>query len=103
MSYNVRYFGHALRGLASTSRSKRGIAEQLCALDPPPDLVCLQEVETISMRSSVAHRAAHDEETQLEAFMTCLEAEFAREVKPFPYEALYFPADTIGPRALPVY
>ncbi len=103
VSYNVRYFGHALRGLASTARSKRGIAERLAALDPQADVICLQEVETISMRSSLAHRAAHDEETQLEAFMACLEEAFAREVKPFPYEALYFPADTIGPRAMPVY
>src|SRR5205085_10649684 len=51
VSYNVRYFGHALRGLASTRGGKRGVAEALAALDPAADIVCLQEVETISLRS----------------------------------------------------
>ncbi len=92
VTYNVRYFGHALRGLASTRRSKRGIAEALAALDPVPDIVCLQEVETISLRSRVAFRKSHAEETQLEAFMGELEHAFEPRPPPFPYDAYYFRA-----------
>ena len=73
VSYNVRYFGHALRGLASTRRSKRAIAEALASLIPAADIVCLQEVETISLRSRLAFRKGHEAETQLEAFMGELE------------------------------
>jgi endonuclease/exonuclease/phosphatase family metal-dependent hydrolase len=43
VSYNVRYFSHALRGLASTRRSSRAIAAALDALEPRPQIVCLQE------------------------------------------------------------
>jgi endonuclease/exonuclease/phosphatase family metal-dependent hydrolase len=92
VSYNVRYFGHALRGLASTRGSKRGIAQALAALDPVADIVCLQEVETISLRSRLAFRKSHAQETQLEAFMGELEQAFERRPPPFPYEAFYFRA-----------
>ena len=93
VSYNVRYFGHALRGLASTRGSKRGVAEALASLDPAPDIVCLQEVETISLRSSLAFRRSHENETQLEAFMTELEKSFGKRPPPFPYDAFYFHAN----------
>ena len=32
VSYNVRYFGHALKGLASTRASERAIASRLASL-----------------------------------------------------------------------
>ena len=92
VSYNVRYFAHALRGLASTRSSKRGVAEALASLDPIADVICLQEVETISLRSSLAFRRAHKEETQLESFMSELEIAFERLTPPFPYDAYYFRA-----------
>ena len=94
VSYNVRYFGHALRGLASTVGPKRRVARALASLDPLPDVICFQEVETSSFRSSVAHRAAHPGETQLEAFMGRMEETFAREARTMPYEAFYFRAHT---------
>ena len=50
MTYNVRYFGHPTRGLASTGAAFSRIARSIAALDPTPDLVCLQEVETRSIR-----------------------------------------------------
>lgn len=93
VSYNVRYFGHALRGLASTRGSKRGVAEALASLDPPPDIVCLQEVETFSLRSSLAFRRSHENETQLESFMGELEQAFEKRPPPFPYDAFYFQAN----------
>lgn len=92
VSYNVRYFGHALKGLASTRSSKRGVAEALASLDESPDLVCLQEVETISLRSSIAFRRSDPGETQLEAFMLELQQAFGRRPPPFPYDAFYFRA-----------
>ena len=51
VSYKVRYFGHGLLGLAATRRTKRKIAAGLAELAPGPHLICLQEVETRSLRS----------------------------------------------------
>lgn len=92
VTYNVRYFGHALRGLASTRGGKRGIAEALAGLEPAADIICLQEVETISLRSSLAFRRSHTQETQLESFMAQLEESFESRPPPFPYDAFYFRA-----------
>src|SRR5581483_9023369 len=103
VSYNVRYFGHALRGIASTHQSKQGIAAGLASLDPVPDIVCLQEVETNSLRSSVAARKSHPEEPQLEAFMARLEDAFARSGRPMPYEAFYSRAHAYRVGRLPIY
>lgn len=101
MSYNVRYFGHALRGLASTRRSKLGIARSIASLSAPPDIICLQEVETISLRATLAATRNHNAETQLETFMDALSRVW--ESAEFPYEALYFRAHTYGPARWPVY
>jgi endonuclease/exonuclease/phosphatase family metal-dependent hydrolase len=92
VTYNVRYFGHALRGLASTRAGKRGVAQCIAALDPVPDIVCLQEVETISLRSSLVFKRAHESETQLESFMSELEMAFEKRPPPFPFDAFYFRA-----------
>ena len=103
VSYNVRYFGHALRGAGSTLRSKRGIAQGFASLDPSPHIICLQEVETISIRSRWAHSVRHDEETQLEAFMAELQDAFASRKKRFPYEAIYFRAHAYRVRNVSLY
>lgn len=92
VTYNVRYFGHSLRGIASTRKGKRGIAEALASLNPIADVICLQEVETISLRSSLAFRRERPEETQLESFMSELEMAFEKREPPFPYDAFYFRA-----------
>lgn len=99
VSYNVRYFGHGLKGLASTAGAKERIARALSSLDPLPDLVALQEVETKSLRAGIAHRGAHPTETQLEAFLRHLEADFKRRGLVMPYRAWYFPAHVyrLGP------
>lgn len=103
VTYNVRYFGHALRGFASTRASKRGISRALASLSPLPDIVCLQEVETISVRSRLAHRPQRREETQLEAFMRHLEEAFAEQGRHLPYEALHFRAHSYRVGRLPIY
>jgi len=102
VSYNVRYFGHALKGLASTRRSEERIAAGLASLDPLADVVCLQEIETISLRSRVAYRRPAAGRTQLEAFMASLEEAFAKAGRPFPYDGFYFRAHANRIRGLDV-
>src|SRR5687767_3019736 len=93
VSYNVRYFGHALRGLGGTRLSQCGIARALAALDPRPGIICLQEVETTSMRAGWAHRPRRTSvRTQLEGFVAELEEAHHELGLPYQYEALYFPA-----------
>jgi endonuclease/exonuclease/phosphatase family metal-dependent hydrolase len=94
MTYNVRYFGHPTRGIASTGSAFSRIAESLAGLDPTPDLVCLQEVETQSLRATTMNRAWHPEETQLDRVMTELHAALVRAGKKDRYTAYYFPAHT---------
>ncbi len=103
VTYNVRYFGHALKGLASTRRSQRGIAERISRLDPAADVICLQEIETISIRSRVALSKARPEETQLEAFMREVQAAFAARGRPSPYEGFYVRAHVNRLRNLRIY
>ena len=102
VSYNVRYFGHALKGLASTRASQRAIAAQLALLDPLPDVVCLQEIETVSLRSRVAFRSRGSRETQLESFMREVEAAFEGDARASPYEGFYFRAHVNQLRGVPI-
>lgn len=92
VSYNVRYFGHVAKGLASTRAGKRGIARTLASLEPLPDLICLQEVETSSLRSNIGRPRNHQDETQLESFMGYLTQAFQEAGLEMPFEALYFRA-----------
>ena len=94
VSYNVRYFGHAVRGLASTRAGKRGIAAAIASLDPVPDVVCLQEVETSSIRSNIGRPREIPDQTQLESFMERLDQAYAAQGMAMPFEALYFRAHT---------
>jgi endonuclease/exonuclease/phosphatase family metal-dependent hydrolase len=103
LSYNVRYFGHALRGLASTRASLRAIARELAALSPAADIVCLQEIETRSVRSHLALRRASAAGSQLDHFMRELERAFADEGRPLPLEAFYFPAHVNSLGRVPIY
>ncbi len=92
VSYNVRYFGHALKGLASTRGPEHRIARALASLDPGADIVCLQEIETSSLRSRLARGRKDRGETQLGSFMEALERCFALSDRPFPYDGFYFQA-----------
>ncbi len=92
VSWNVRYFAHAFRGLGSCRTSRLGIAAALAALRPAADIVCLQEVETRSIRSVVGRPPRRPRETQLEAFMDALGEACAAAGRPFPWDAYYFPA-----------
>jgi endonuclease/exonuclease/phosphatase family metal-dependent hydrolase len=72
------------------------VASALASLDPLPDVVCMQEVETASFRSSWAHRKAHPDETQLEAFMGRMDEVFGALGREMPYDAYYFRAHRYG-------
>lgn len=89
MSYNVRYFGHGTRGIASTRTGIRRIAEGIAEVGA--DLVCLQEVETSSMRSTVLGGTDHPR--QIDVLMSDLERATAMNGSE-PYIAYYFPAHT---------
>lgn len=102
ITYNVRYFGHGTRGLASTAKAMQRIADALASLAPLADVICLQEVETTSLRSNVVHRAL-DGETQLERFMGMLHASLHAAGKRDLYEAYYFPAHAYRFSLTPLY
>ncbi len=50
LSWNVRYFGHGLRGMRATDRWMERIVAAIAARDPLPDVLALQEVEDRSLR-----------------------------------------------------
>lgn len=102
LTYNVRYFGHGTRGIASTERAMNRIATALAALDPLADVICLQEVETTSLRSNVAHRSPNGE-TQLERLMSKLHHALHAAGRQDSYEAYYFPAHAYRLSLTPLY
>ncbi len=102
-TYNVRYFGHGLKGLASTAASKVRISEALAALNPLPELVALQEVETKSIRAGVADRETREGDSQLNVFLKHLTQVFHRRGLVMPYRAYYFPAHVYGVGSLKLY
>ncbi len=103
VTWNVRYFGHRLKGLASTAGAKQGIARVLSSLEPLPEVIALQEVETLSLRSRVALRGAPPDETQLEGFLRHLGEVFRAQGRPMPWRAFYFPAHAYRLGALSLY
>lgn len=102
VTYNVRYFGHGTRGLASTAGAMDRIAQALASLDPLADVICLQEVETTSLRSNLAHPTPGGE-TQLVRLMGKLHMALERAGKSDAYEAYYFPAHTYRLSVTPIY
>ena len=94
MTYNVRYFGHATRGVLSTRKGIERIAHTLAALDPLVDVLCLQEVEGFSLRSSLVTWRPRRPQTQLGVLMNALDQALERRGLRDRYVAAYFPAHT---------
>lgn len=90
MTWNVRYFGHGLRGLLATERGIRRAAHTLATLIELPDLVALQEVETKSLRAGMRPVP------QIDRFRDLLNSYLASTGRDAQYEALYYPAHTYG-------
>ncbi len=107
VSYNVRYFGHGTRGIAITEGGMRRIAAAVAKLDPLPDVLLLQEIETRSLRSTALHWAGNGAgrgAPQIETFAAILASELAlKRVTLDAYVPHYFPAHVYGPRVSPVY
>lgn len=106
MTYNVRYFGHASRPLRGTASTKRGISritDAVARLEVLPHVICLQEVETRSLRSSLSHSVSHVGETQLEAVMKSLDRALHYHGQAHRYRAHYFPAHTYQVRKARIY
>lgn len=89
MSYNVRYFGHTLRGVGSTKQGLEAIARSIASLEEIPDVVCLQEVEQRSLRSSLSHPK---DTTQLDAWTRALSEALSASGKDRRYRSYYYPA-----------
>lgn len=102
VTYNVRYFGHGTRGLVSTATAMERIAKALASLDPLADVICLQEVETTSLRSNLAHPTPGGE-PQLVRLMAMLHMALERAGKSDVYEAYYFPAHAYRLSVTPIY
>jgi endonuclease/exonuclease/phosphatase family metal-dependent hydrolase len=94
VTYNVRYFSHATRGIASTSANVARIAHALASLSPLPDVICLQEVETMSLRSRLSHSKLRPGQTQIERLMQFFRAALRMRSAKDGYTAHYFPAHT---------
>ncbi|MEL6343652.1 MAG: endonuclease/exonuclease/phosphatase family protein [Myxococcota bacterium] len=81
MTWNVRYFGHYMRGVRSTDANLRACAVAIAQI-APPDVIALQEVEDRSLRAGMSSRS------QLDRFAHAL----ARALPDRRYQARYFPA-----------
>lgn len=86
LTWNVRYFGHGTRGLRSTDRQIRRAAEAIAGIDPLPDVLALQEVETRSLRGG------YHAQDQLERFRAHLHGALARAGSEVRYRGLHFAA-----------
>ena len=102
VTWNVRYFGHATRGIAATRGGMRRIAASLADLAPLADVVCLQEVETASVRATLVQPVG-DEGTQLGRFTSALHAALAGKGLRDRYHAMYFPAHAYQLGRTPLY
>lgn len=96
MTYNVRYFGHSTRGVVSTRGGIRQIARTVASMSPLVDVVCLQEVEQDSLRSSLVtwRPRGAGRPTQMEELMKALDRALDQRGIVERYEATYFPAHT---------
>ncbi len=94
MTYNVRYFGHGTKGVMSTRPGLRRIAATISSLKPLCDVVCLQEVEARSLRSSLVTWRPVRRRTQLQELMAELDRTMGRHGITERYQAHYFPAHT---------
>ena len=90
LTWNVRYFGHGLRGLRSTNNWIDKIASCIANLEQLPDVLALQEVESFSLRAGSKDRAQH------EVFQTLLNQALKASGIEKRYELFYFPAHRYG-------
>ena len=102
MTFNVRYFGQYLKGAGSTRHSMRAICSAIAELDESPDIICLQEVETRSLRSFFSRDPQQPKATQFEGVMQTLASSLLAAKRDTEYQGFYFPAHAyaLGPTNL---
>lgn len=98
VSWNVRYFSHATRGITSLDATIQGVAEALTEV--APDVIALQEVDDWSIRSVAGRVGRRGARSQLERFLTALNGASARRDGPR-YRAWFYPAHNHA-RRLPI-
>jgi len=105
ISWNVRYFAHATRGITSTDGNLRRIASVLATMDPQPDIIALQEIDDVSVRSVVGRargRARRGEPvSNFDRFLEQLNRQ-SLEAGGHYYQAQFYPAQG-HTRNLPLY
>ena len=94
ITYNVRYFGHATRGLATQERMIRTVARAVARLNGGcPDIVALQEIDTLSLRADLGRaQARKDSRPQLQRFLDLFHQELEASEQADTYRAFFFPA-----------
>lgn len=91
MTYNVRYFGHRTRGLTSTEAALTGVATAIAELQPKPDIIALQEVESHSLRADAGRKR---EAPQIERLVKRLNDQLEATGDTTRFSHLYFPSHT---------
>lgn len=97
MTWNVRYFGHGAGGLRATQAGIDAVARALTGGEALPDVIALQEVETVSLRGGL-HPTP-----QLDRLTGAMEAELLAQGRPKRYRSLYFPAHVYTTPLFPLY
>jgi endonuclease/exonuclease/phosphatase family metal-dependent hydrolase len=95
VSWNVRYFSHRTKGITSTDKTMRQVANALTQIEPQPDIIALQEIDDRSIRSGGGRagiRRRHGQpDSQFARFLDCINL-FAEARGGFGYKAVFFPA-----------
>jgi endonuclease/exonuclease/phosphatase family metal-dependent hydrolase len=104
MSWNVRYFSNGTVGITSTESQLRRVARSLIAMEEPPHVIALQEIDNHSIRSHLGRvgqlNGGHHE--QIERFVRYLN-EYSLEGGGPAFRHLFFRAHGHGGGRLPLY
>ena len=89
MTYNVKYFGQGTKGVTTTEKTLDKIARAIAELDPIPEIITLQEVESHSLRADIGRKR---EKAQLDRLLERLDAQMVRLGQSRRYQGQYFPS-----------
>ena len=104
LSWNVRYFSHHTRGLASTEANLKRISTAIADMDPQPDIIALQEIDDLSVRSQISRARrwrSHEPASNFDRFVHQLN-HHSSAVGGHVYQAQFYPAQGHVGR-LPLY
>jgi endonuclease/exonuclease/phosphatase family metal-dependent hydrolase len=95
ITWNIRYFSHAVGGVTSLDTTIRSVAKALASLQPQADVVALQEIDTVSLRAvggRYHHRKRRGEAiSNFDRFVAHLNSEISANGGT-KYQARFFPA-----------